>query len=293
MSSKQDVSSDELARVAALVADASHAGGIPEAFATLIEGAVVLTGADRGAILLEREGSLVTCYADRGSVDMVGTDLSVDECVEGLCYLAGGAVISDDLSRDRRFEGLQAGRDDLSLLTLPLHLEGPPIGLVRLASGAPGLFGGREVTILRLLVAAMRKVLLQDLRAERETFGIREKDFAIAGVWALRDRRKVQLTRSAVEGGGVTLVRFEVRGYLTADIVHHISAVVRSSDHVYQEDAGSFTLILPATDPADAEIVARRVKGEVEKLAEMDGDPVQVDWTVRELGHDIEERRIA
>jgi hypothetical protein len=88
-------------------------------------------------------------------------------------------------------------------------------------------------------------------------------------------------------------VRYELRGYLTANLVHHISGVVRSSDHVFQDDAGAFTMILTGTGAADAEIVARRVKCELEKLAELGGDPVDVGWQVTELQHDPAASKIA
>lgn len=293
MSSNRDISPDQLGRVAALVADASGSGGIPQALATFMQGVAALTGADRAALSLEQEGRLVTCYADQGSGHLLASEVLVEGSVEGACYRSGAPVLSDDLARDRRFEALGPAADERSLIAIPLHLEGPPIGLVRLSSIETARFGGKELTVARLVVAALRKLLLQGLRAEREALGFRDRDFATAGVWALRDRRKVQLQRSGQSETAVTLVRYDIRGYLTSEIVQYISTAVRSGDHVFQDDAGTFTLILTGTVAADAELVARRVKAEIERLAEVGGDPIEVAWKVTELGHDAPERRIA
>ena len=293
MSTQREISSDLLAHVAAVVADASACPELPEALSRCVEGLVELTGADRAVVLLENDEQLVTCYADAGSEHLIAREIPLQGSLEGECFRTGRPVMSHDVSRDGRFEGMDRAADELSLITIPLHLEGPPIGLVRISSSEPGRFHGRELTAARLLVAATRKLLLQSLRAEREALGFYEKDFANVGVWALRDRRTAQLRRKHSQGPAVTLVRYDIRGYLTADIVHHISAVVRSSDHVFQDDAGTFTLILTGTSGPDAEMVALRVKAEIERLAEMGGDPVQVDWKVTELDHDADHRRIA
>ena len=293
MSTQTEISSDLLARVAAVVADASSCPELPDALRRSVEGFVELTGADRAVVLLENEDNLVACYADSGSEHLLAREMSVDGSLEGACFRAGRPLISHDVTRDGRFEGMGPAADELSLIAIPLHLEGPPIGLVRITSSESGRFQGRDLLAARLLVAATRKLLLQSLRAEREALGFYDKEFANVGVWALRDRRTAQLRRKNMQGPAVTLVRYDIRGYLTADIVHHIAAVVRSSDHVFQDDAGTFTLILTGTSAPDAEMVALRVKAEIERLAEMGGDPVQVDWKVTELDHDVDHRRIA
>lgn len=293
MRTKIDVSSDQLARVAAVVAEALSGGDIPEALQTLIDGVVELTGADRAAMLLEQQDFLLSCYEDRGSHPVVGRELPLEGSLEGVCYHMRAPVISDDITRDRRFAALQKAPDEVSLIAIPLHLEGPPIGLIRVTCGEAGRFGGRELITTRLVAAAMRKVLLQRLRAEREALGIYDKDFTTAGVWALRNLRKIQLERSGTEGACVSLVRYEIRGYPAADIVDHISAVVRSGDHVFQDDAGTFTLIFTGTLAADAEIVAHRVTAEIQRIAEIDGDPIEVAWTVTQLDTSAEPRRIA
>ena len=293
MSTKREISQDQLAVVGSLVADASSSGGLAEAFRIFTEGLVGLVGADRVLVHLEQDGRLIACYADEGSVDRLGTEAPVEGSVAGACYRAGGPVMSEDLARDRRFDDLELDPAECSLIAVPLHLEGPPIGVIRVTSMEPGRFRGADLTLTRLVVAAMRKTLLAALRAERESLGIKERRFATEGVWALRDRRKIHLRRAAAEGNLVSLVRYELRGYLTADIVHHISGVVRSSDHVFQDDAGAFTMILTGAGAADAEIVARRVTCELEKLAELAGDRLEVSWQVTELQHDPAALRIA
>lgn len=293
MSTQREISSDLLARVAAVIADASACSGLPDALRRLVEGFVELTEADRAVVLLENDERLVACYADAGSDHLLAHEVAVDGSLEGACFRAGRPLLSHDVTRDTRFGGMEHAADELSLIAIPLHLEGPPIGLVRITSLESGRFHGHDLIAARLLVAATRKLLLQSLRAEREALGFYDKDFANVGVWALRDRRTAQLRRKNMQGPAVTLVRYDIRGYLTADIVHHIAAVVRSSDHVFQDDAGTFTLILTGTSAPDAEMVALRVKAEIERLAEMGGDPVQVDWKVTELDHDADHRRIA
>ena len=293
MSTQREISSDLLARVAAVVADASACSELPDALRRLVEGFVELTEADRAVVLLENDHGLVACYADGGSEQLLARQIPLEGSLEGVCMRAGRPLLSHDVTRDGRFEGTDHAGDELSLIAIPLHLEGPPIGLVRITSLESGRFHGHQLIAARLLVAAMRKLLLQSLRAEREALGFYDKHFANVGVWALRDRRTAQLHRKSMQGPEVTLVRYDISGYLTADIVHHIAAVVRSSDHVFQDDAGTFTLILTGTSAPDAEMVALRVKAEVERLAEMGGDPVRVDWKVTELDHDADHRRIA
>ncbi|MFP5352594.1 MAG: GAF domain-containing protein [Actinomycetota bacterium] len=293
MTAQREITSDLLARVAAVVADASRCSELPDALRLFVEGFAQLTRADRAAVLLEKEGRLVACYADAGSQHLLAREVPAEGSLEGTCFRAGRALISHDVSRDTRFSGVDRTPDEVSLITIPLHLEGPPIGLVTITSNEPARFHGSDLIAARLLVAAMRKLLLQALRAERESLGFYERDFPNVGVWALRDRRNAQLRRWDTQGAAVTLVRYDIRGYLTANIVHHIGAVVRSSDHVFQDDAGTFTLILPGTSAPDAERVALRVKTEIETLAEIGGDPVEVDWKVTELDQGTDRRKIA
>lgn len=293
MSAQREISADQLARVAAVVADATACKELPDALRIFVEALVGLTGADRSVVALEDGNKLMACYADAGSEHLLAHEMPVEGSLEGECYRAGRPLMSHDVTRDHRFQGMEHPGDELSMITVPLHLEGPPVGLVRLTSVESGRFGGHALTTARLVVAAMRKLLLQSLRSEREALGFYEKDFTNAGVWALRDRRTAQLRRSGMQEPAVTLVRYDISGYLTSDIVHHIATVVRSSDHVFQDDAGTFTLILTGTAAPDAEMVALRVKAEIERLAEMGGDPVQVAWQVTELHHDADHRKIA
>ena len=276
----------QVAAVAAVIADAFPATDVPTTLDLMTSRLREVLGADGVAVELERDRSLVCCYASGHARRWLGRDEPVAGSLAGLCYAASEPLLTSDVSRDRRLAARAGSEPEVhSLISVPLRLDGVVVGVLRALSGTAGSFSGEHLVICRLAAAAMQRVLMHELWHEQKHSLDR---LTTAGLWALRDRRKTQVVRAGEPGYQVSVVRLEISGYLSSEILGHVSMLVRSTDQCLREDAGTYSVVMPGTSPDDAESAARRIKRELESFAAAAGDEVFIDCRVESVIGEVE-----
>lgn len=280
----------QVAAVAGLIADASEGKDVPTTLDLMASRLREVLQADGIAVELERDSSLVCCYASGHSRRWLGRDEPVAGSLAGLCYGASEPLLTSDVSRDRRLAARAGSEPEVhSLISVPLRLHGAIVGVLRALSGTPRAFSGEHLVICRLTGAAMQRVLMHELWHEQK-HGLDR--LTTAGLWALRDRRKRQVRRAGEPGYQVSVVRLEISGYLSSEVLGHVSMLVRSTDQCLREDAGAYSVIMPGTSPEDAENAARRIKRELESFAAAAGDSVTIECHVESVIGEVD-RQIA
>lgn len=280
----------QVAAVATLVADAAGQE-TPELLDLMVSRLRDILDADGVTIELEQDGRLVCCCASGHARRWVGRSEPVAGSLAGLCFDASEPLISADVQSDRRMAECSASEPEVySMVSVPVVLNGRVVGILRALGGAAGAFSGNQLVMARLAVAAIQRVLMHDLRKER---GPSSDQLLTLGLWALRDRRKSQVLRAGEPGYRVSMVRLDITGYLTSEILGHVSMLVRSTDQCLREDAGAYSVIMPGTAPEDAAVAADRIKRELEAFASSAGEHIEVSYRVDDCLTPAIERRTA
>lgn len=273
-----------VAAVAAVISDASCARDVPSAVDLMASRLRDTLQADGVTVELERDGLLVCCYASGHARRWLTRSEPVTGSLAGVCFAASEPLLSADVRRDRRLAARSAAEPEVhSLISIPLRLEGSLVGVLRVLSGAPGFFSGNDLVVSRLTGAAIQRILMHELWHEQKHSLER---MTKAGLWALRDRRKNQVARAGEAGYQVSALRLEISGYLTSEILGHVSFLARSTDQCLREDADTYLVIMPATSPEDAATVGARLKRELEAFAAAAGDKISVQYRVESLIRD-------
>lgn len=240
-------------------------------------------GADGVTVELEHERSLVTCYASGHARRWLGRRSPLIASLGGICFSRGEATMSGDVQKDRRFSDLSGTEPEVrSMISVPIQLNGMPVGLVRILSGTRAFFSGRDLVVARLVGSSIRRVLMHELR-ESPDAGAPHTLQVIEALWSLRDRRRSQKRLAGEEGYEVSMVTLNITGYLTSEILGHVSMLVRSSDHCLREDAGTYSIVMPGTTAEEAEIAGARIRRELEVFAVAADDDIHVSYEVRTL----------
>lgn len=283
MESVSRIRSRQVAAVAGVVADARKQDDIPLALDLMVSRLREVLSADGVTVELEQKGSLVCCYASGLARRWLSREVPVAGSLAGLCYAASEPLMSADVRRDRRIAGRNAPEPQVrSMVSVPLRLHGATVGVLRAFAGRSDVFSGRDLDICRLAAAAIQRMLMHELRRAQPALG-NPDHLVTTGLWALRDRRKSQVLRAGDPSYTVSVVRLDIRGYLTSEILGHVSYLVRSTDQCLREDAGAYSVVMPGTTVEEATTAARRLKSELESFAHAAGDEVVVEFEVQSL----------
>lgn len=283
----------QVAAVAAVIADARKQDDIPSALDLMVSRLRDVLGADGVTVELEQDGSLICCYASGQARRLLRREVPVAGSLAGLCFAASEPLMTADVRRDRRMAGRNGPEPEVrSMISVPLQLHGSTVGVLRAVAGMSDFFDGHDRVVCKLTAAAIQRMLMHELRHAQR--GARSPQSLVTnGLWALRDRRKSQVVRAGEPGYEVSMVRLEISGYLTSEILGHVSFLVRSTDQCLREDAGAYSVVMPGTSADDAASAARRIKRELEAFASASGDAVSVEFQVTKLVGAEVDRQIA
>ena len=242
-----------------------------------------VTGADGVTVELVHEGSLICCYASGPARRWLGRTVPIEGSLGGECFLRDEPMMSGKVPNDRRFSAAAGSEPEVrSMISIPLRITGPSVGVVRLASGREGFFTGHDLVVARLVSASMRRVLMHELREHPEP-DAPKSDRVVEALWSLRDRRRAQQRLRSDVSYEVSMVTFTIAGYLTSEILGHVSMLVRSTDQCLRQDAGAYAIVMPGTTAEDAMAVGARIKRELEAFAAAADDAIHVTFEVRSL----------
>lgn len=204
----------------------------------------------------------------------------------------GEAVRLDEAGTDPRFKaGTNQGFSVNSLLAVPLNSGGKVIGVLSLASGAPGVFAPEDQTMARLLANCSvppieharlaRLTLTDDTTAafNRRYYGLRlheEMDRARMG--------RTKLTILFLDLDHFKRVNDEL-GHDAGDAVlrafaDRVRTKVRGHDVLIRRSGEEFILVMPNTGERQGKMVAQRIRRSLETKALPAGSPDGVLQTV-------------
>lgn len=288
----ENVSPPQVAAVAGVIADSRDKGDMSQTLEVMVSRLRDLLGADGVTVELEQDGSLVCCYASGHARRWLGRSVPVKGSLAGACYGIDEAVVSRNVRRDPRFASKAKKEPDVrSMISVPLQITGDTVGVVRLLSGTKNFFADDDIVVCKLVTSAIRRILVHALR-EEEGGQATVEYITRQGLWSLRDRRRSE-RRSGVNPDAVSVVTLEIKGYLSSEILGHVSMLVRATDECFQQDAGTYAIVMPGTTIEEAETAARRLKRELEAYATNAEDHITIDTHVRALTTNDETRKIA
>lgn len=242
-----------------------------------------VTGADGVVVELVHEASLICCYASGPARRWLGRRTAIETSLSGVCFTYDEPVMSGKVADDRRFSAAAGTEPEVrSMISIPLQITGPSVGVVRLLSGSEGFFTGHDLVVARLVAASVRRLLMHELREHPEP-GAPKSDRVTEALWSLRDRRRAQQRLGMDDSYEVSMLTFNIDGYLTSEILGHVSMLVRSTDQCLRQDAGTYAIVMPGTTTEDAMVVGARIKRELESFAAAADDAIQVTFEVRTL----------
>lgn len=278
-----DLDAERLAAVARVELDAAACDEISNAIHLLIGHLNDLVNADAVFVDLVRDDELVTCYTTASAASELGRSQSVAESMTGDCLRFGAALKSPNVTRDPRLRPPGIERTTyLSLIAVPLHVHGAAVGLVRVVAVAEAFFDDEDMVIARLLTGAMGRTLIQAVRAEvRDEARDQALLSGFPGPEAFEDRRKSHVRHAERYGYPVSVLICRLKGYLTSDVFHTLSSLVRKSDDCFRLDADEFAILMPGTAAHEAGIAGERIKKALENAPE--GSGVRLEWSAREL----------
>lgn len=280
-----EIGAEKLADVARVEAAAAALHSVPDSIQLLIDHLREITGADGVVLDLERDGVLVSCFATTAQQPRQVHE--VEASVVGRCFSSGQILRTPNLHRDPRFvDADEMPEDAVSMITVPLHVHGPAVGLVRVMSSDESRFEDEDVAAARLMTGSIARIMMQAVREEvlRD-----EKDESRVSVAAaasgFADRRKTELRQAARYGYSVTIVHCRIDGYVTGEVLEMIPSLVRSTDGCFRLDATDFAILMPATSKEQAALVADRIRSQVEAAA----DGVRLHWVIPPEGSETAE----
>ena len=242
-----------------------------------------VTQADGVVVELVHEGELVCCYASGPARRWLGRRTAIEGSLGGQCFIRDEPMMSGKVAHDRRLAAAAHTEPEVaSMISIPLQITRPTVGIVRLLSRKESFFTGHDLVVARLVSASMRRVLMHELREHPEP-DAPKSDRVVEALWSLRDRRRAQQRLGTDESYEVTMLTFNITGYLTSEILGHVSMLVRNTDQCLRQDAGSYAIVMPGTTAEDAMVAGARIKRELESFAAAADDVIQVTFEVRSL----------
>ena len=243
-----------------------------------------VTRADGVVVELVHEGELVSCYASGSARRWLGRRTAIAGSLGGEGFLRDEPMMSGKVAHDRRLAtAAQTEPEVASMISIPLQITGPTVGVVRVMSRKESFFTGHDLVVARLVSASMRRVLMHELREHPEPDAPPKSDRVVEALWSLRDRRRAQQRLGTDDSYEVTMLTFNITGYLTSEILGHVSMLVRNTDQCLRQDAGSYAIVMPGTTAEDAMVAGARIKRELEAFAAAADDVIQATFEVRSL----------
>lgn len=288
----ENISPPQVAAVAAVIADSREKTDVAQVLEVMVSRLRDVLRADGVIVELEQDGQLICCYASGHARRWLGRREPVEGTLAGSCFERDEAVVSRNVRRDPRFRALAKKEPEVrSMLSVPLQVTGDTVGIVRVMSGTKNFFVDDDLVVCRLVGSAIRRLLVHAVREQEG--GHSTVDFiSREGLWAMRDRRRAE-QRQGSDPYAVSLVSLEITGYLTSEILGHVSMLVRATDECFQKDAGTYAIVMPGTTVEEAQVAGARIKRELEAFAQNAADDITVEIHVEALETREDARQIA
>lgn len=272
---------EKIAAIARVEAEAAQIPDIVDAIHLVIGHLNDLVGADGVVVDFERDGSLISCYSTAGLAHEIGRVSEVGNSVTGYCFSVGDVLRTPNIRRDPRFSmPATVDEDIVSMISVPLHVHGPAVGVLRVSASSEDRFDDEDMAIARMMTGSLARVLMHAARREVREEAADQEHFGSANqAVRFEDRRKAELRQSERYGYPVTILVCRLKGYVDGRVLDQVLDLVRATDECFRLDAAEFAILMSGATLDDAGKAGARLKREVEA----DAEGVSLEWEVRPL----------
>jgi diguanylate cyclase (GGDEF)-like protein len=245
-----------------------------------------LTRASAGVIEIADGDEMVYRVTTGEATPFLGVRLKMAASLSGLCVAEGRVLHSDDTSTDPRVDGEACRRVNArSMLCVPLIHRGETIGVLKAYSPEPGNFVDGDVETLELLSGLIAAHLSHASLYAAEVHGGRHD--ALTGLLnrrAYEERLPVEIARANRFGWPLSLCLLDLDGFKQLnDTLGHpagdralqqVAALIdesRLADDGFRIGGDEFAILMPETEPADAELAAARLCKSIGEIGMSDG----------------------
>ncbi len=245
-----------------------------------------LTRASAGVIEIADGDEMVYRVTTGEATPFLGVRLKMAASLSGLCVAEGRVLHSDDTATDPRVDREACRRVNArSMLCVPLIHRGETIGVLKVYSPEPGNFVDGDVETLELLSGLVAAHLSHASLYAAEVHGGRHD--ALTGLLnrrAYEERLPVEIARANRFGWPLSLCLLDLDGFKQLnDTLGHpagdralqqVAALIdesRLADDGFRIGGDEFAILMPETEPADAELAAARLCKSIRDIGMSDG----------------------
>jgi diguanylate cyclase (GGDEF)-like protein len=252
----------------------------------IAERARELAGASAGVVELADGEDMVYRVATGEATPFLGVRIGRAGSLSGLCIAEGRVLCSDDTEADPRVDREACHRVNArSMLCVPLQHRGETVGVLKVYSGEPNMFGDGAAETLELLSELIAAHMSHASLFAAEVHGGRHD--ALTGLLnrrAYEERLPVEIARANRYAGPLSLCLIDLDGFKAInDTLGHpagdqalrqVAALIdesRLADDGFRIGGDEFALLMPKTCREDAEVAAARLCREIAEIGMSDG----------------------
>ena len=252
----------------------------------IAERAQELTRSSAGVIELAEENEMVYAVTTGEAGPYLGTRLTMDSSLSGLCVMEGRVLRSDDTSDDARVDAEVCRQvNAASMICVPLVHQGETIGALKVYSPEPHHFDHGDVQTLELLSELIAAQLYHAGLYEIESRDSRHDALtALPNRRAFEERLAVEVARSSRYEHPFSLCLLDLDGFKGVndrlghsagdEVLRSVARILdesRVTDDCFRLGGDEFAIVMPETTAKEAGIAAARIAQRVREAKLGDG----------------------
>jgi diguanylate cyclase (GGDEF)-like protein len=261
-----------------------------------------LTSASGAVVEIAEEDEMVYEVTTGDATPYLGTRLKLDASLSGLCVAEERLLRSDDTADDPRVDAEACKRvNAASMICLPLLHRREVVGVLKVYSGVPHHFDDDDVEALELLTELIAAHIAHASRFEMEAHDCRHDALTgLANRRAYEERLAVETSRATRYGQPLSLCLIDLDDFKQVndrlghpagdEVLREVACLIdesRVADDAFRIGGDEFAILMPHTDPAEAERAAERLAAKI-SAARLGGGVVGASFGVAEAGGDPE-----
>ncbi len=245
-----------------------------------------LTRANAGVIELVEGDEMVYMVTTGEATPYLGTKLSIESSLSGLCVREGRVLRSDDTGEDPRVDAEASHRVNArSMICVPLVHRGETVGVLKVYSPRAHHFDEADVETLELLSDLIAAHISHASLYEVESHDSRHD--ALTGLpnrRAFEERLPIEVARASRYERPLSLCLLDLDGFKRVndhfghpagdEVLRSVAIVLdesRVADDCFRVGGDEFAVVMPETTPEEASAAARRIADEVRRAQLGDG----------------------
>lgn len=228
-----------------------------------------------GAVVEIAEGDEMVYQVTAGdATPFLGIRLKQVGSLSGLCVAEGRLLRSDDTGKDIRVDSEACRRvNAASMICVPLVHRRETVGVLKVYSGVVANFDDDDVEALELLTDLMAAHISHANLFEVEAHDSRHDALTgLANRRAYQERLAIEISRSTRYGQPLSICLLDLDGFKGVndrlghpagdEVLRGVARLIddsRVADDAFRVGGDEFALLMPQTEPVDAQLAAERL----------------------------------